>query len=218
MHVQGHRKKEDLESTDGALIQRALAGDQEAFETLVHRYKPSLFQLIYRYVGECEEVYDVLQQVWLQLYLSLDILCVSRPIKPWPFKVAHNCSIDTLRRKRPLSFSEVETGDEGEEGSLLDSIPDANPTPEELVERHDLQRSVRCAIQELPQKYRSIVLLYYGNQLNLFEIGQILNRPYSTVKIQFRRAVSTLRTSLTAQSQFATAQIETKIDACAIAQ
>ena len=48
MHVRGHRKKEDLESSDGALIQRALAGDQEAFETLVHRYKPSLFQLIYR--------------------------------------------------------------------------------------------------------------------------------------------------------------------------
>ncbi len=217
MQVQEHRKKVDPETSDGALIQQALAGDQEAFEALVYRYKPSLFQLIYHYVGECDEAYDVLQQVWLQLYLSLGILCVSVPIKPWLFKVARNCSIDALRRKRVLYFSEVETGNEGEEGSSLDSIPDTNLTPEELVEHHDLQRSVRCAIQALPQKYRSIVLLYYENQLDLSEIGQILNRPYSTVKTQFRRAVSTLRTALTAQSQMADAQIEKKIGTYTVA-
>jgi RNA polymerase sigma factor (sigma-70 family) len=218
MQVQGHRKKEDSETSDGALVQRALVGDQEAFEALVYRYKPSLFQLIYHYVGECDEAHDVLQQVWLQLYLSLGILCVSVPIKPWLFKVARNCSIDALRRKRILYFSEVETGNEGEEGSSLDFIPDTNLTPEELVERHDLQRSVRCAIQALPQKYRSIVLLYYESQLDLSEIGQILNRPYSTVKTQFRRATSTLRTALTAQSQMAAAQTKTKIGTYTVAQ
>jgi RNA polymerase sigma factor (sigma-70 family) len=218
MQVQSHRKQEDSETSDGALVQRALAGDQEAFEALVYRYKPSLFQLIYHYVGECDEAHDVLQQVWLQLYLSLGILCVRVPIKPWLFKVARNCSIDALRRKCILSFSEVETGNEGEGGSSLDSIPDMNLTPEELVERHDLQRSVRCAIQALPQKYRSIVLLYYEGQLDLSEIGQILNRPYSTVKAQFRRATATLRTALTAQPQKAATQTKTKIGTSTVAQ
>lgn len=214
MQVHGFRNKEDPETSDGALIRQALAGNQEAFEALVYRYKSSLFRLIYHYVGDRAEAYDVLQQVWLQLYLSLGILSVSVQIKPWLFKVARNCSIDALRRKRVLYFSEVETGNEREEGSSLDSIPDTNLTPEELVEYHDLQRSVRCAIQALPLKYRSIVLLYYENQLDLSEIGQILNRPYSTVKAQFRRAVSTLRTAFTEKSQMPVAQIETKTGTC----
>ena len=74
-------------TSDGVLIQRALAGDQEAFEALIYRYKASLFQRIYRYVGEYDEANDVLQQVWLKLYLSLDTLRVDCRIEPWLIRV-----------------------------------------------------------------------------------------------------------------------------------
>jgi hypothetical protein len=55
---------------DSILVQQALAGDQDAFETLVHRYETALFQMISRYVGEYHEARDVLQQVLLQLSLA----------------------------------------------------------------------------------------------------------------------------------------------------
>ena len=184
-------------TSDGVLIQRALAGDQEAFEALIYRYKASLFQRIYRYVGEYDEAYDVLQQVWLKLYLSLDTLRVDCRIEPWLIRVARSRSIDTLRRKRLTYFSEVETENGKGDISWLDAIPDTNPTPEELAERHDLQRSVRCAIQALPDRYRSVIVLHYENGLGFPEIGQILMRPGSTVKTQFYRARSSLRIALT---------------------
>jgi RNA polymerase sigma-70 factor (ECF subfamily) len=66
--------KEKPETPDSVLVQQALAGNQEAFEALVSRYKQSLLGLIYRYLGEYHEAHDVLQQVWLQLYLSLATL------------------------------------------------------------------------------------------------------------------------------------------------
>ena len=71
MHTQRDKYRENTETTDNLLVQQALSGDQEAFEALVSRYKQSLFVLIYHYVGEYQEVEDILQQVWLQLYLSL---------------------------------------------------------------------------------------------------------------------------------------------------
>ena len=71
VHTQGQRNRQDPETSDGVLVQKALAGDQEAFEGLLSRYEKVLFDVIYFYVGEYHEAHDVLQQVWLQLYLSL---------------------------------------------------------------------------------------------------------------------------------------------------
>ena len=80
MHKQEDRYREEPETADSVLVQQALSGDQEAFEALVSRYKKSLFGLIYHYVGEYHEAEDILQHVWLQLYLSLAMLRPSMQI------------------------------------------------------------------------------------------------------------------------------------------
>ena len=180
------------------LVQQALDGDQEAFEALVSRYKKSLFGLIYHYVGEYHEAEDILQQVWLQLYLSLATLRPNVQIKPWLFTVARNRSLDFLRHKHVLSqrllfFCEVEARIEEDEVTFLDAIPETSPTPEEQAELHDLQREIWCAIRSLPHRYRAICVLYYTEQLNYAEIGRMLNVPGSTVKTQFNRAKPFLR-------------------------
>ena len=199
METQRYRNTRDPETSDNVLVHQALAGNQKAFEALVSRYHHSLFRLIYRYVGEYHEAHDVLQQVWLQLYLSLSTLHSNVHMKPWLFMVARNRSLDALRRKRIPSFSEVETGNEKDETAFIDAIPDTSPTPEELGERRDLQREIQSAIDVLPRTYRSVVLLYYREQMNYTEIGRVLNIPVSTVKTRFQRAKPFLRAELTAQ-------------------
>ena len=199
MERQRHRNLEDSETSDDVLVHQALTGNQEAFETLVSRYKKALFGLIYHYVSDYHEAYDILQQVWLQLYLSLATLRPKKYIKPWLFTVARNRSLDALRRKRFPSFSEIETEHEDGEAASWDSIPDTSPAPEELAERRDLQQAIQRAIQALPQRYRSVVLLYYADQLTFSEIGRALNMPDSTVKTRFYRAKPLLRAVLTAQ-------------------
>jgi RNA polymerase sigma factor (sigma-70 family) len=199
METQGYRNTRDPETSDNVLFQQALAGDQEAFEALFSRYQRSLFRLIYRYVGEYNEAHDVLQQVWLQLYLSLPKLYPNVQMKPWLFTVAHNRSLDVLRRRRFLSFSEVERGNEEDETAFLNTIPDTSLTPEELVEQRDLQQAIQRAIQTLPGTYRTVVLLYYREQMSYAEIGRVLKMPVSTVKTRFHRAKPFLRDVLTAQ-------------------
>ncbi len=201
MEIQGQRYTQDPETSDSILVHQALTGDQEAFEALISRYKKTLFGLIYHYVGDYHEAHDVLQQVWLQLYLSLATLRPKKQIKPWLFTVARNRSLDVLRRKRLPSFSEVETGHEEGEAASWETISDSSPMPEELAERRDLQQAIQRAIQALPRKYRSVVLLYYADQLTFTEIGQVLNMPGSTVKTRFYRAKPLLRAALTVQLQ-----------------
>jgi RNA polymerase sigma factor (sigma-70 family) len=129
METQKCRNLQDSETSDNVLVQQALDGVQEAFEALVSRYQRSLFRLIYRYVDEYHEALDVLQQVWLQLHLSLPTLDPHVHMKPWLFTVARNRSLDVLRSTRLLSFSEVETGNEENEAAFVDTIPDTSPTP-----------------------------------------------------------------------------------------
>jgi RNA polymerase sigma-70 factor, ECF subfamily len=196
---QGPQQTRDPKTSDNTLLHEALAGNQKAFEALVNRYQHSLFGLIYRYVGEYHEAQDVLQQVWLQLYLSLPTLRPNLRVKPWLFTVARNRSVDVLRRKRLLSFSEIETGNEGDEAAFLDTLMDMGPTAEELLEQRDLERAILRAVQAVPRTYRSVVLLYYQEHMNYAEIGRVLNVPVSTVKARFHRAKPFLRAVLTVE-------------------
>jgi RNA polymerase sigma-70 factor, ECF subfamily len=200
MHTQEDRYRENTETADSVLVQQALGGNQEAFEALVSRYKKSLFGLVHHYVGEYHEAEDILQQIWLQLYLSLATLRPYVQIKPWLFTVARNRSLDFLRHKRVhskrlLFFGEIEASIEENEVSFLDAIPDTSPTPEEQAELHERQREIQTAIRALPHTYRPVVWHFYRNQLNYAEIGRILDIPGSTVKTHFNRAKPFLRAS-----------------------
>ena len=185
--------------TDDILARQSLAGDQHAFELLVQRYSTPLFNFIYHFLDDYDQTCDILQQVFLQLYISLPTLRTAEPLKARLFQVARNRCLDELRRKHPIHFSELETANDEDELSPLAALPDTSPLPEELAERHDLQRCLHEAIQALPPKFRDVVILRYANQLSFSEVGQILNMPEATAKTYFQRAKPLLRTALTQQ-------------------
>jgi RNA polymerase sigma-70 factor (ECF subfamily) len=188
--------------SDASLAQQALAGDQMAFEIMVRRYHTPLFNFIYRFLGDYDQAYDVLQQVFMRFFTSLPRLATGNPFKPWLFQVAHNCCVDELRRRRryAIRFSQLEADNDI---SFLNEIPDPSPLPEDIAERHDLQQTLSRAIQSLPPKFRAVVLLRYTTQLSFAEIGQSLNMPEATAKTYFHRAKVLLRKILGSQLQIA---------------
>lgn len=199
MQVRERSKVHTYEITDGALVQQTLAGDQRAFETLVRRYNVPLFNFICHCLGDYDLACDVSQQVFLQLYISMPTLRTGEPLKAWLFQVARNRCLDELRRKRAIHFSELEASNDEDDLSPLAIMPDTCPLPEEIAERHDLQRALHQAIEALPPKFRSVVLLRYTGQLSFSEIGKTLNMPEATAKTYFQRARPLLRTALAPQ-------------------
>ena len=188
-----------IEFSDGVLVNEVLEGNQIAFEALVERYHTMLYRFIYHHLGEYDQACDVLQQVFLKLYIALPTLPTGEQLKPWLFRVAQNCCRDELRkrrRRRVTLFSALEWQAEEEEMPPLASIPDTRPLPEEIAEYHDLQSSLQQAIQALPTKFRSVVILRYLYQCSFSEIGQVLEMPMTTAKTYYYRACSKLRASL----------------------
>jgi RNA polymerase sigma factor (sigma-70 family) len=192
---------------DGTLVKLALAGDQFAFDVLVYRYRTLLVNYIGGFFKDREQVFDVLQHVLLQLYLSLPILMTNVSLHAWLFQVARNRCLDELRRRRrhaALPFSLLAWEDDEEE-SMVAAIPDPDPLPEEVVETSDRYSSLHRAIATLPPKFRSIVLLHCFKQLTFTEIGHLLNLPSSTVKTYYYRARPCLRMTLAADTHYASA-------------
>jgi RNA polymerase sigma factor (sigma-70 family) len=201
MQIQETSSIQPLDMTDGILAQQTLAGDQYAFESLVERYSTSLFNFIYRFLSDYDQACDILQHVFIQLHTSLPTLRTDKPLKAWLFQVARNRCLDELRRKHAIHFSELEAVNDDEELSPLAAIPDNGPLPEELAEQSDLQQRLQQAIQTLPVKFRSVVLLRYAGQFSFSEIGQALHMPEATAKTYFQRAKPLLRAALANQAQ-----------------
>jgi RNA polymerase sigma-70 factor, ECF subfamily len=184
---------------DGVLVGQAQAGDQRAFEFLVRRYHRPLAHYIRGFLKDGEQVSDVLQQVYLQLYVSLPILLTTVSLKGWLFQVARNRCLDELRRRRrraETSFSTLAWEYSAEDLSPLEAIPDPDPLPEEVAEGIDLYCTLQEAIAALPSKVRSIVRLRCFRHLPFAEIGRMLNMPQTTVKTYFYRALPCLRRAL----------------------
>ncbi len=196
MRKRTQTKLPSIEISDETLVSQSLEKDEHAFEVLFQRYGPTLFKFIYRYFGEYDQACDIMQQVFLQLYLSLPKLDTKRPLKNWLFQVARNRCLDELRRKRPIHLSDLESEEEEEEKSVLALIRDPRPLPEDVAEQHEQQEHLLRAIEGLPPNFRSVVYLRYTAQLSFSEIGKKLGIPETTAKTHFHRARHLLQASL----------------------
>lgn len=203
MFVQFDTSRCASDCSDQALIAATLRGDEGAFATLIQRYQLPLYNFIRRSLKETEWANDVLQFVFLQLYISLprlrDNLYFDRsrePLKAWLFQVAWNRCIDERRKQRSLLFSELDDSVGHDEFSWLNTIPDEDPLPDAVVEQYEMRMLLHKAIRHLPPHFRSIVMLRYTQELSFSEIGRRLNIPENTAKTYFQRARPLLRSAL----------------------
>lgn len=152
---------------DGVLVEFALKGDQCAFENLVHRYRRPLLILIRGFLKDGDQVYDVLQHVFLKLFVSLPVLLTHVSLKPWLFQVARNRCVDELRRRhRQAEFlSPLLSGSTGKR-----NCHQWSPSPTPNLYRRRLPKGSTCKVLcsgpslYFPRNYaRSYICTVSGN-------------------------------------------------------
>jgi RNA polymerase sigma-70 factor (ECF subfamily) len=181
-------------ATDEALAERFQRGDARAFEALVERYHRPIYHFAYRLLGRAEDAEDATQDVFIQVYGALPRARLDVPLRPWIYRIARNRCLDLLKRKRAVAFSALAAAGDDEAG--VPDVPDADPLPDELAERADLQRLLGAAIAALAPAYREVVALRYAGDLAFGEIAVILGMPENSVKTRFQRAKAMLRDAL----------------------
>jgi len=161
---------------------------------IVRRYEPPLSRYIRRLLGTSgQSVDDVLQDVFIKVYVNLNDYDRSRPFSPWIYRIARNEAMSFLRKRRtePYLLS-------GEEGMLmLERVLD-EPTVLEVLERSRIGTWIRKLIAGLDPSYRDVFVLRYLEEKSYEEISEILEMPMGTVATYINRGKRRLKRDLDA--------------------
>jgi RNA polymerase sigma-70 factor (ECF subfamily) len=170
-------------------------GDRRAFAELVDLYKDKIYHLGYRMLNQRQEAEDVVQETFLRVYTNLDRYDENQKFSTWIYRIATNLCIDRLRKRKPSYSIDAELPEgEGTDWHAMLASDDASPETELILS--ETQQHIREAIQSLPDKYKSIVVLRYLHDLSLQEISDILEMPVTTVKTRVHRGREFLRKKL----------------------
>jgi RNA polymerase sigma-70 factor (ECF subfamily) len=181
--------------TDEQLVAAYLEGDQKAFEELVERYKNRIYNLAYRMLGNAEDAYDLVQEVFLLLVRKLPSFRGESRFSTWLYRVALNACYDRARKGRNhLSLQESPGEDLPELGETL--ADDRAVSPEENMERAEIRSRVQEAISKLPPKFRQVVVLHDIQGYDYREVAEILGISLGTVKSRLNRARNRLAREL----------------------
>jgi RNA polymerase sigma-70 factor, ECF subfamily len=175
-------KSSTAPSLPDTLLAQARAGDAAAFASLVRAHQGSVFSIGLRMLNRRDAAEDLAQDVFLQLYRRLGDIESLEHLGFWLRRVAANLAIDWLRRRPYTSTQPLE---EGSDVAAQDSADDP-------LRDRELQR----LMGELSPAARAVMLLRYQEDLDLAEIGAMLDMPVNTVKSHIKRSLTTLRSRL----------------------
>lgn len=173
---------------DRISVQAALSGDQAAFADLVTRYQSAVYNMAYRMLGDPTEAEDAAQEVFVRAWNQLRTFQIDRRFSTWLLSIASHHCIDMLRRRKPTAPID----------DVALFVPSEDPEPDELALRGEQRDMVQRLLNTLPDKYRTVTVLRYYNDLSYDEIARSTGLTESAVKTQLHRARRMLADQLVA--------------------
>jgi len=180
-----------MQVSDQQLIANYLAGDEQSLELLIRQYLKPIYSFVSRYVGNGQEAEDITQEVFVRVWRNLKKFDQTKSFKTWIFSIAKNASLDFLKKKRAIPFSEFDLEDGG--NLITDTLVDPAPLPLALLERADMAKMLNIAMEKLSPQYRMVLFLRYNDHFNFREIAESLGESLNTITSRHRRALIVLR-------------------------
>ncbi|MFH0803783.1 MAG: sigma-70 family RNA polymerase sigma factor [Candidatus Tagabacteria bacterium] len=166
-------------------------GDEKSLEILIQRHLKPVYGFAYRYVGNAQEAEDITQDVFVKVWKNLKKFDGQKSFKAWIFTIAQNTSLDFLKKKKAMQFSDLEN--ESGENALVEKFIDSSPLPDEFLEQKGIREIFIKAAGKLFPKYRRVLFLRHEENLTFREIAETLGEPLNTVKSRHRRALIALK-------------------------
>ena len=168
--------------SEARLVDLARRGDQGAFGDLVLRYERRLVRVILRFAQDPELSRDLAQEAFLRAYERLDQFDPSRRFGPWLFRIGVNLTLDYLRKRKRRGRWSLFTD------APREKAPDpATPDPRAAM---DLSQEVHTVLEQMPEKYRSVLVLRDLENFSTSEIAAILSRKEATIRWRLAEARS----------------------------
>jgi len=172
------------------LIIELQQGDLEALGGLYDQYHALVYRTALAIAADTEAAADLLQDVFLRLHRFIDRVDPARPLEPWLYRMTVNLACTWVKRRRWMRPIE----------DLAEWLAgDGKNAPAQVAEHAEAWAEIEQAIANLPLAQRTVLVMYYINELSLQEISEIIDAPVGTVKSRLHYGRQALRKSLHAQ-------------------
>jgi RNA polymerase sigma-70 factor (ECF subfamily) len=197
-----------ITTEEAALVADLKAGSEEAFGILIAQYHQPLYSLIARSLTDSSEAADITQEVFIKVFRNIRGFHGESSLRTWLYRIAlHEASNQrrwwTRHKKQELTIdSSIESGDAGDEGiSLAATLADRGRSPFDHAAQGELRYRVEEALRQIPEVFRTVVVLREIEGFAYEEIAEILNCNIGTVKSRLTRGRSALRALLVADGK-----------------
>jgi len=190
----------DAVHADGPLIERALRGEQSAFESIMRSHNRMLFRAARGVVSDDAEAQDVVQETYLRAFTRLKEFQGGASLGTWMARIAINVALDALRkRSRSVLVDAQELDQEPSPEHMMFLSTSQAVSPESVLARIELQALLQSAIEGLPPIYRSVFILRAVQEMSVSEAAYCLQVSDAVIKTRYLRARSMLRDALGAR-------------------
>ena len=188
-----------MELSDRAAVDEVLSGKHESFRVLVERHGRKVFGLAYRMMGNEHDADEVVQETFLRCYRRLDSFEARSTFSTWLYRIASNCALDLLAKRKQEKLHIVESDAKDDEMTPEERTLDyasPQPGPERMLLSSELRQRVADAMQRLTAVERTAFVLRHFEGRSIAEIGSVLKVKDEAVKNTIFRAVKKMRTEL----------------------
>ncbi len=171
--------------TDEAIAHKIQHGNNMLLGVIIDRYEKKLARYIGKFTSNSDAIDDLVQDVFIKCYTNIQSFDTKQKFSSWIYRIAHNESVNFLKKKKSLPFSWFSTDN---------LIPDfrSSEVIEDTIMTSQTREQVEQVLSQLPENHREILVLYFFEELSYNEISDILRIPVSSVGVKISRAKKVL--------------------------
>ena len=174
-----------MKQEDVLLIKNVMSGDDQAFNTLIQKYKKGIHSLAWRKIGDFHYAEEITQDTFIRAYENLSALKNPNQFAGWLHVIANRLCINWIQRnKSELQSLEDTPAKEIEHSSYTHYISEQN----EMKAAEGRQSLVKNLLEKLPESERTVITLYYFGEMNTKDISKLLGVSVNTITSQLQRA------------------------------
>ena len=180
---------------DEEVVLYIIKGETQLFSVIIDRYQAKVFSTALHYTHDHEDARDLTQEIFIKLYNNLQNYKGKASFSTWLYRIAVNRCIDWTRKKKLQTISAIYDGSE-EEIDIYETIADRGWGPEEALIKQENMDFIRKVVDDLPEIYKTVIILYYFEDFSPQEISDITGVPRRTIETRLYRGKNLLKLRL----------------------
>ncbi len=183
---------------EAAVVEQLKAGSEEAFAWLISRYQQPLYSLIYRVLPNPGDAADITQEVFVKVFRGIGHFHGEASLRTWIYRIALHEALNQRRwwSRHQRQQVTIDAGSDDQRPCASENLVDTRESPFDAVAHAEVAERVEAALREVPEPFRTVVVLRDIEGFGYEEIAEILDANLGTVKSRLMRGRAHLKNLL----------------------